>query len=35
MNTTHTTSTAPVRVAANYDVTKHLGRPVPAAGLRK
>jgi len=25
MNTTHTTSTAPVRVAANYDVTKHLG----------
>jgi hypothetical protein len=25
MNTTHTASTAPVRVAANYEVTKHLG----------
>ena len=25
MNTTHTASTAPVRIAANYEVTKHLG----------
>ena len=25
MNTTHTANTAPVRVAANYEVTKHLG----------
>lgn len=25
MNTTHTANTAPVRVAANYQVTKHLG----------
>jgi hypothetical protein len=25
MNTTHTASTAQVRVAANYEVTKHLG----------
>ena len=25
MNTTHTASTAPVRIAANYEVSKHLG----------